>query len=73
LYVKANQYSWPNFEKVLARDEEARATLIVHLAEQLYKREKGREPTAVEDLVGPYLKAIPDGYVAPSKLPGNAQ
>jgi hypothetical protein len=42
--------------------EITRADLIVCLATQLYKREKGHEPTSIEELVGPYLKAIPADY-----------
>jgi hypothetical protein len=48
--------------------EITRADLIVHLAKQLYKREQGREPTSVEELVGPYLKVIPADY-APHEPP----
>jgi hypothetical protein len=66
-YAKELLSPWLNVEQnALARDETARAGLIIHLAEQLYKREKGREPTSVEELVGPYLKVIPQGYVAPT-------
>jgi hypothetical protein len=69
-YAKVYDTVWPLFETILVRDEQARASLVVHLAEQLYKREQGREPSSVEELVGPYLKALPDGYVAPSNPPG---
>jgi hypothetical protein len=69
-YAKVYDTVWPMFETILVSDEQARASLVVHLAEQLYKREKGREPTSVEELVGPYLKALPVGYVAPSNPPG---
>ena len=69
-YAKELLSPWKNVENnALAREEAGRPDLIVHLAEQLYKREKGHEPTRVEDLVGPYLKAIPPGYVAPTSEP----
>jgi hypothetical protein len=49
----------------LAREEAARNELIVHVAEQLYLREHGELPETAEVLVGPYLKALPAGYVPP--------
>jgi hypothetical protein len=65
LYAKAVEYGWSNIATVLAVEETRRSTLIVHLAEQLYLREHGRLPARVEDLVGPDLKTIPTGHVAP--------
>jgi hypothetical protein len=56
-------------EKASDRETALRASLVVHLAERLYAREKGKEPPSVEALVGPYLKAIPPGYVLPEKQP----
>jgi hypothetical protein len=44
-------------------DERARqARLVVSLAEQLYRRERGAMPKSPAELVGPYLKALPDGF-----------
>jgi hypothetical protein len=34
--------------------------LVVQLATQLYRRDHGRGPDSEQDLVGPYLKALPD-------------
>jgi hypothetical protein len=34
--------------------------LVVLLASQLYRRDHGRGPDSEQDLVGPYLKALPD-------------
>jgi hypothetical protein len=66
-YAKEFLSPWKNVENnALAREEAGRPELIVHLAEKLYKREKGHEPARIEDLVGPYLKAIPQGYIAPT-------
>jgi hypothetical protein len=50
-------------------EEGERAALIVHVAEQLYLREHGELPETVEVLVGPYLKALPAGYVPPIAAP----
>jgi hypothetical protein len=69
-YARVFQSDWMNVEKnALARDETSRASLLVHLAEQLYKREKGHEPKSVDELIGPYLKTLPHGYVAPTDVP----
>jgi hypothetical protein len=69
-YSKAFLSDWKTVENnALLRDERNRAALIVCLATELYKREKGKEPARVEDLVGPYLKSIPDGYAAPADDP----
>jgi hypothetical protein len=35
---------------------------LVHLAEQLYRREHGDGPRSLGDLIGPYLDRLPDGY-----------
>jgi hypothetical protein len=64
-YMKEIFSFWKGLERSISRDEKTRAGLIVHLAEQLYKREKGKEPANVRDLVGPYLKELPVGYAPP--------
>jgi hypothetical protein len=56
---------WNPEYKLAGSKEITRADLIIHLAKQIYKREKGREPSSVQELVGPYLKAIPAGYTTP--------
>jgi len=38
------------------------AKLVVHLADQLYRREHGGPPPSPAELVGPYLKELPEGY-----------
>jgi hypothetical protein len=42
------------------RERVTQANLVVHLASQLYLREKGELPESPSDLVGPYLKALPE-------------
>lgn len=57
----------PSVNNVIAAFDREIAThggLIVTLAEELYKREKGEPPRALGDLVGPYLDALPPGYLA---------
>jgi hypothetical protein len=49
-----------------AREATLRAGLVVHLAEELYRREHGEAPASPEQLVGKYLDALPPGYVSPS-------
>jgi hypothetical protein len=51
------------FDGKLARERARQASLVVTLAEQLYRREYGHLPASARDLVGTYLKALPDGYV----------
>jgi hypothetical protein len=64
-YMKEILSFWKGLERSISRDEKVRAGLIVHLAEQLYKREHGEEPADVRDLIGPYLKRLPVGYAPP--------
>jgi hypothetical protein len=40
----------------------AQANLVLALANRLYEIERGKPAEKVEDLVGPYLKSLPDGY-----------
>jgi hypothetical protein len=44
------------------RERYQRSTLVLRLVEQLFRRERGRPPTTVGELVGPDLPALPDGY-----------
>lgn len=53
-------------EKAIARERSTQASLLVNLANELCKRERGAYPERIEDLVGPYLKELPTGY-APTK------
>jgi hypothetical protein len=50
------------FEKAERREAALRAALVIELAERLYARDHGKRPESPEQLVGPYLKALPDGY-----------
>jgi hypothetical protein len=49
-------------DSYLAGERARRAQLIVSLAEQLYRRERGSLPKSPAELVGPYLKALPEGF-----------
>ena len=40
--------------------------LIVNLAKTLYRKERGKLPDKLEDLIGEYLDRIPEGYRDPS-------
>jgi hypothetical protein len=43
------------------RERARQARLVVHLADQLYRREHGgHPPPSPSALVGPYLKALPE-------------
>ena len=46
----------------LDRERPRQARLVVHLADQFYRREHGGPPPSPAALVGPYLKVLPEGY-----------
>ena len=46
------------------RERVRQAKLVVHLADQLYRREHGQAPPSPRALVGPYLKSLPEGFDA---------
>jgi hypothetical protein len=76
VYARRIFHQWLNLATAKSNDERARATLIIHLAGKLYAKEHGKEPASPEDLVGPYLKALPAGYprIAPNpKPPGSSR
>ena len=64
-YARVLCIGW-KYEAAQARDERVRAGLIVHLAERLFEKERGRPPASPDELVGPYLKALPAGYIRPT-------
>jgi hypothetical protein len=43
------------------RERASNSALVLHLAEQIYIRERGRPPKALGELIGPDLPALPDG------------
>ncbi|HWE38350.1 MAG TPA: hypothetical protein VG406_17395 [Isosphaeraceae bacterium] len=62
-------------ENVLNADRRKRADTIVFLASRLYALDRGKPPASARELVGPYLKRLPDGYSdpatnAPARGPG---
>ena len=61
----------PSFNVTKTADAErlAQANLVIALANRLYESERGHAAAKVEDLVGPYLKALPDGYYQPLNDP----
>ena len=61
--------SFDHLNKAEIREEATRASLVIHLAEKLYEKDHGKPPESAETLVGPYLKALPPGYVAPISTP----
>lgn len=58
-FVPMYPYLTPN----IARERQARATLIVLIAEKAYALERGMSPASTGDLVPRYLQAIPSEYV----------
>jgi hypothetical protein len=53
----------------LTRERRRRSALIVRLAAELYRREKGQPPAAAGALLGAYLKELPEGIVAGDPIP----
>ena len=47
------------------RERARQARLVVHMAGELYRREHGEPPPSPRALVGPYLKALPEGFDGP--------
>jgi hypothetical protein len=53
----------------LAQEPGRRAALIVQLAAELYRRERGHAPTTAGALLGPYLNVLPEGIVRDDSIP----
>ena len=53
----------------LALERRRRSSLIVRLAAELYRREKGELPATAGVLVGPHLKELPEGIAAGDPIP----
>jgi hypothetical protein len=51
--------------KAIDRERPTQANLVITLANRLYEIERGRPPETVEELIGPYLKSLPEGYKPP--------
>jgi hypothetical protein len=50
------------YSSAIDRERGRQAKLVIHLAEQLYLLEHGGTPPSLQALVGPYLKALPEGF-----------
>jgi hypothetical protein len=57
--------AFAGIHKAIARERSAQDALLFTLANELYQREHGHHPEHNEELVGPYLKALPEGYRTP--------
>ena len=57
--------AFSNFIKAIDRERTTQASLIIALANRLFEIERGQPPETAEELVGPYLKALPEGYKPP--------
>jgi len=65
IYAKRFLQSFGFLDNAFLQERAARANLIIALGYELYQRDHGRFPATVEELVGPYLKALPEGDPAP--------
>ena len=61
IYAKHLTPSFVNIIQAADRERVTQANLVIALANRLYEVERGRTATTFEELVGPYLKALPDG------------
>jgi len=59
-----------HWARSIGRERGRQARLVVHLADQTYRREHGGPPPSPSALVGPYLKELPEGYDAVDDPPG---
>jgi hypothetical protein len=50
------------YAPAIERERARQGRLVVHLASELYRREHGEPPPSPQALVGPYLKALPEGF-----------
>ena len=57
--IVANDIQWP-WSPDRLRDRKAYRELVVMLAEEIYRRERGSYPPSEDALVGTYLKSLPD-------------
>jgi hypothetical protein len=57
----------------LAREQTRRAALLVKLAAELYRRERGKMPESAGALVGPYLEGLPEGIAPADSLPAGVE
>src|SRR5262245_2409511 len=55
----ANTHQWP-WSPDRLRDRRAHSDLVLMLATEIYRRERGSLPPTEEDLVGTYIKSLPD-------------
>ena len=52
-------------DDLAATEGQGRAVLLVHLAERLYERERGKPPGSPDDLItSGALRRLPEGYTA---------
>ena len=54
---------YPQHVPSSAAEHQARGTMLVFLAEQLYLRENGKESPSIDAITPKYLKVIPPDYV----------
>ncbi len=65
LFNNELRYKLASYQSYVIRRRADHAGLIVRLAEQLYAREHGGHlPTSPQELVGPYIKALPETDLA---------
>ena len=62
LLARSHVDFFPPYLSSIERERVRQARLVVHLADQFYRREHGSPPPSPAALVGPYLKALPEGY-----------
>jgi hypothetical protein len=68
-----DQYgSWEG-DGSFARERRRRSVLLVRLAAELYRRELGKPPANAGDVLGGYLKELPEGVGRDDPIPGGVE
>jgi len=62
LYTSAALPDFKPARKAIDRERTTGANLLIRIANEIHRRDHGDYPATVEELVGPYLKALPGGY-----------
>jgi hypothetical protein len=67
-YISLRMAVWEG-DGLLARERQRRSALIIRLAAELHRREKGVLPATAGALVGPDLEELPEGIAASDPIP----
>ena len=61
-YARGLMPAFAQLDGAIGTERAIQAALVLTLAGRLFETDRGRPPSAPEELVGSYLEALPDGY-----------